>query len=316
LVISAVGENKLMPVEPDCKCKVINGRSGYVIDNSSWILGRVVRDFHNWSDVETRRKTTDVLAKRWSELKATNPKAERPSRAGLIVSIYEPSRNTPAGIPKRDVVHWSGTFTIVLQLAIATVPCGLHGDWTILSITVVGICLALATGSLPQWKREKWACRTGSNDTYVLTRGNGAQHAVVIIGNGKGLNLEDLAAGQVNMDSTLGTFTRVAVLILSFFWIILLITSAGVKEQTWFLLAVGGAGTLQNAFVAGWNRRPENFGIPLDFIKVFGDTKVMKTLLEVEGEYPRLGKSMCGEFFPGGLRDDEIKVWAQLERKS
>lgn len=33
---------------------------------------------------------------------------------------------------------------------------------------------------------------------YVLTKGNGAQYAIVILGNGRGPNLEDLAAGQIN----------------------------------------------------------------------------------------------------------------------
>merc|ERR1712093_866825 len=48
-VVSAIGENKLMPL-PDCACKVINGRTGYVRDNSSWIIGRIVRDFESWMD--------------------------------------------------------------------------------------------------------------------------------------------------------------------------------------------------------------------------------------------------------------------------
>jgi hypothetical protein len=48
-VVSAIGENKLMPV-PDCTCKVINRRTGYVRDNSSWIIGRIVQDFESWID--------------------------------------------------------------------------------------------------------------------------------------------------------------------------------------------------------------------------------------------------------------------------
>ena len=39
------GENKLMPPTPDCASKVINGKNGYVRDNSSWIVRRLVRDF-------------------------------------------------------------------------------------------------------------------------------------------------------------------------------------------------------------------------------------------------------------------------------
>lgn len=315
-VVSAVGENKLMPGDPDCKCKVINGKSGYVIDNSSWILGRIMRDFHIWSDAATKQKTAEILNKKWIELKVQDSGAKRPTRAGLIVSMYKPSTDRLAGVPKRDFVYWSGIFTIAFQLGIATIPCGLFGDWSILMITASGICLALATGLLPQWKKEKWACRTQSNDTYVLTRGNGAQHAIVILGNGNGLNLEDLAAGQNNMDSSANIFTRVAVLGLSSLWILLLTTAAGLKKNTWFLIAVGGIGILQNVLAAGWARRPENFGIPLHFVNVFGHERVMKTLLEIEKEYPGLGKSLLAEFFPGRLRDDEIEAWKQVEQKA
>jgi hypothetical protein len=298
-VVSAVGENKLMPVDPDCKCKVINGKTGYIIDNSRWILGRIVRGFHIWSDATTKQKTAEILDEKWIALKVQDSRAKRPTRTGLIVPIYKPSTDRPAGVPKRDFVYRSGILTIVLELGIAAVPCGLFGDWSILMLTVSGICLALATGLLPQWKREKWACQTQSNDTYVLTRGNGAQHAIIILGNGNGLNLEDLAAGQNSMDSFANISTRVIVLGLSSLWILLLTTAVGLKKNTWFLLAVGGIGILQNALAAGWARRQENFGIPLHFVNVFGHKRVMKALLEIEKEYPGLGKSVLGEFFLG-----------------
>jgi hypothetical protein len=47
-LVSAAGENKLMPPTPDCASKAINGKNGYVRDNSSWILGCLVRDFDKW----------------------------------------------------------------------------------------------------------------------------------------------------------------------------------------------------------------------------------------------------------------------------
>jgi hypothetical protein len=64
--------------------------------------------------------------------------------------------------------------------------------------------LCFDMGSLTQWRVEKWACRrlTGrSKKNFVLTRGNGAQHAIVIISDGRGLDLEDLATGFENLDA-------------------------------------------------------------------------------------------------------------------
>ena len=40
--------------------------------------------------------------------------------------------------------------------------------------------LSYATASLPQWSKEKWACRHKSNKTVIRTGGNGSQLAMVI----------------------------------------------------------------------------------------------------------------------------------------
>jgi hypothetical protein len=203
---------------------------------------------------------------------------------------------------------------MLIQLGIAAIPCALFGDWNVFIITTIGSLLVLVTGLLPQWGQEKWACRRNSNDTYVLTRGNGAQHAIVILGNGHGLNLEDLAAGQTNMDSSANLLTRVVIFILSVLWVLLLITAAGLKSNTWFLLAVGGLGILQNIVVAGSAMVPEHFGVYLQLVKVIGRPKVMDTLLDVEKEHSGLGRSMLGEFFPGGLRAEEEAKWTLPEQ--
>ncbi|KAJ5765645.1 hypothetical protein N7520_005204, partial [Penicillium odoratum] len=268
-LVSAVGENKLMPQDPDCKCIVINGKS------------TILRDFDEWSDQRTKKKIKEILDEKWKKLKAKRLDAEMPTRAGLVVTIYEPSVTKPSGIGERDVIYWSGLLVLVVQLGVAAIPCGLFGDWGILLITVSGNALAIATGLLPQWKKEK---------------GNGAQHAIVILGNKHGLNLEDLASGQSNLDASANQTIRALLL-----------------KNTWFLLALGAIGIVQNIFVAGWNRRPESFGIPLDFVKVLGKPEVMDTLFEIEEKYGGLGRSMLSVFFPGKLRRDDIKKWAKFE---
>jgi hypothetical protein len=96
---------------------------------------------------------------------------------------------------------------------------------------------------------------------------------------------------------------------------LLLVTAAGLKTNTWFLLAVGGIGIAHNIFVAGANRRPENFGIPIDFVQVIGHPKAMRTLLELESKYKGLGKSLLAEFFPGGIRAHETQQWDELENR-
>ena len=313
-LVSAVGENKLLALDPDCKCKVIHGQSGYSKDNSSWIIGRIVRDFPHWRHPNVEAKTVEVLSQRQEQFRAKDPNAKLPPIAGLVVSIYQPNLTVKAGRVERDLIYWIGIPVMVVQLGIAAIPCGLFGDWGILLITGCGIALSLATGLLPQWAKEKWACRPNAKHSFILTRGNGAQHAIVVLGNGHGFNLEDLASGQSNIVVVTNTLTRIALLALAALWILLLITAAGQKTNTWFLLAVGGIGILQNIYVAGAPRNPENFGIPLEYVTVFGDASVIETLFQVEEQYKGIGRSLVGEFLPGELREHEKIRWKTLER--
>lgn len=322
-LVSAIGENKLMPPS-DCVCTVINGRTGYVRDNSSWIIGRIVRDFESWMDDgkrdgRIRTHLRGMLDQRWEKDRLAAEKKKtgswkdvaRPSQAGLCVSIYKAAHARP-GYPGYDLVYYIGFATTLFQLGIAGIPCGVFGDWGILLVTVSGILLSFATGSISQWSKEKWACRCNSEKTVILTRGNGSQHAIVIIGDGKGLDLEDLAAGPTNVDVSASYKTRIVVTLLAALWILLLITAASIKQNTWFLLAIGGIGILQNSFVAGSSRFPKAFGVPLIFDNVIGKPKVMDTLFAVEGAYPHVGRSMLDTFFPGELRQEEERKWHKL----
>lgn len=319
-----------MPL-PDYTCKVINGKTGYVRDNSSWIIGRIVRDFEGWMDEGKKggpiRKQLDrMIEERWRmDKNAAESKAidlgkpleptTKPLQAGLCVSVYKAEKAQP-GYPGYDLIYFIGFATIFVQLGIAAIPYGVFGDWGILLVTICGIILSLASGSLSQWSEEKWACRKESRKTVILTRGNGSQHAIVIVSDGEGLDLEDLAAGPMNVYASTSKWTRAAIIILAVCWILLLITTAGIKQNTWFLLAIGGIGILQNIYVAGQMRFPDAFGVPLKFEGVIGEIKVMKTLFAVEGKYPRLGKSLLDTFFPGKLRPDEYQKWEEFERKA
>lgn len=311
-----------MPVV-DCACKVINGRNGYSRENTSWVIGRIVRDYEEWMNPEIRQHVASMIEKKVRErIKAgegLDAKLVKPSRSGLCVSFYRWG-DSGIGRPGRDVVYYSGFVVMVLQLSIAAIPCGLHDDWAILLVTVCGIILSLVTGSVPQWANEKWACRMlrpGSEKMVVLTRGNGSQHAIVVLSDGWGLDLEDLSVGSTNLDVSVHSGTRIIFSILAVFWILLLITAAGITTNTWFLLAVGGIGILQNIIVAGARRSPAALGVPLVYEGVIGETRVMQTLYAVDRKYKGLGRSMRQTFFPGvHLTDDEEKEWETLASRA
>lgn len=234
-------------------------------------------------------------------------------RAGLCISVFEASPSAEAGVPIRDIYLFSGYAVALVQLGIAAIPWGVWGQWEIFAITAGGTILAFTTGSLPRWKVERWNCRRNSKKTFVLTRGNGSQHAIVVNGGGRGLDLEDLATSG-DAAGPLGS-TGFATLGLTALWIALLVTVSGIKNYTWFLVAVGALGMIHTTVIAGAPRRPDWFGIPLQFRQVFAEPTVMDALKATEIKYPGLGRAMLLTFFPGGLRQEDDSWWSDARER-
>ncbi|KAM3477182.1 hypothetical protein MY8738_006566 [Beauveria namnaoensis] len=284
---AAVGEIKLMP-RPDYACQVINTDSRQVTTNCSWVIGRILRDYEFWMDNRVRESVHAAIQSSWESSMQRGRDIPKPTRVGLCVSIYKADgQRRGAG---RDFPYWSGVGIISIQLIVAVVALAVSGDWSILLVLASGTLLALSTG-------------------------NGSQHAIVIIGNDKGLDLEDLAMGLDGPRRVPASLTaRITVMVLALLWLFLLITATGIKQHTWYILAIGFLGILGNTHIAGANRRPEMQGIPLIYEGVICETKVMATLLKVEKEYPKCGICMVDMFFPGKLRPIELEEWAALDQ--
>ncbi|THV03993.1 hypothetical protein K435DRAFT_817067 [Dendrothele bispora CBS 962.96] len=271
-----VGDGRLMP-PPDYPTRAINAENGYGRDNKSWVLGRLARDFEY----------------------------PLPDDVGLSVTVFEAAQGEIAGVPSIDWFWISGFIVIILQLGIAVIPWKTSQDWGIFVMTASGTALSLFTGMLPQWSSEKWAARRSSKKAVCLTGGNGKRHVMVIIGNGCGLDLEDLAAAE-----TAFWFTQLICSIMALLWIIFLINVTALKENAWYLLAVGSVGMIQNVIVAGARREIGTSGIHLERIEEFRQEKVMDVLMDVECAYKSVGKSLVAEFFPSDLRPAEDLWWS------
>ncbi|CZR57981.1 uncharacterized protein PAC_07871 [Phialocephala subalpina] len=295
--LASVGEVKLMPSATESPCLVITAKNGYFRSNSSWVISRVLSDYESWMDPAVRTRLEKMLDERqhYMRLKTRKgTKVPRPRQTGLCISIYEPSKAQTAGEPAHDLVYWTGLGVAVLQLVTAAIP--------------IEACLNGET-------RNGLAARSSQN-TYVLTRGIGAQHAIVILGNGRGLNLEDLAvAGQIRYACS-DAVTRTCLAGISALWVSLLVTAAGVKTNTWFLLAVGGIGIVQNVLVAGCRRDPSALGVHLEFREVIGEMTAMDALIALEDKYTKVGRSLLPIFFPGKLLPEEVARWDALKAKA
>lgn len=306
---------------PDSPSIVVNCNNGNIRDNHSWVLGRLLRDHESSHEVDK-------------------------SQVSIRIDIFA-SKPIKAN-PDIDIKWVIGWIVVLLQQIIAVVPWIKDGDWSIFLVTISGTLGALVSGALPQWIDEKWPnIRLQLNNQKIvsLTRGNGHRHVMVIIGSGVGWDFEALATAA----GTSRQETRFICSILTVWWTLLLITVSGIKENTWFLIGVGGLGMLQNIYAAGAIRASGALNVHLrpyepcpciigyrngSSAKILDDTDsdeeaaaetlnpydgtikgVMEALKALETELPKAGASLLGVFFPGGLRYEGERLKLNRDKK-
>jgi len=114
--------------------------------------------------------------------------------------------------------------------------------------------------------------RKNTQKNFVMTKGPGYGDAILILGNGFGLDLDDIANEVSFRESKMRYRISIAVdLLLVILWTALLITTSGMQSNTWYLVCIGGIGMLQNIYIAGARRDPSAYGIHLVFDRVIAD---------------------------------------------
>ncbi|KAJ6186444.1 hypothetical protein N7519_007745 [Penicillium mononematosum] len=314
-------DGRLMPDTDMANTMVIAAGTGHVRTTSNWILGRLLRDMDDRDDSSAKNEQPHVPPSR-DDL----PTAETEKRLNhsmpwqaLRISVFEVVEEPDClhGVPHRDWLWFSGFIVITIQLVIAMLPWVFHGEWGTFLITAYGNFLALVGASLPQWKREKWSCPKQGGATVTITQGNGSRHAVVILGKkGVGLDLEILAQGTRTAPPSRSTRFAAGVLLVQ--WLGLLITAAGLKIDTWYLLGVGALGSLQNLIAAGAPRQPRALGVHIkDTGRPISGTRVAHVLKMAEEQYPGVGISLVPIFFPGSMRirEQDFAFWRDAQER-
>ncbi|KAN0082519.1 hypothetical protein V8E55_008314 [Tylopilus felleus] len=249
-LITTLNGGTLMP-QPEIPCLVVNANNRYEFVLSRWATDRhfKVKQIVDAAQENDRRKDRNV-------------NVPRRNKAGLCISVYSCSR--PAGKPVHDFVYYSGFIIALLQLAISSIPFGISSDWVPFLLTFFGI------------KEKKWEAPL-SKKWVILTRGNGAQHTIVINSEKGSMDFEALAA----LEPT--------------------------AQHAWYLIAVGSIGMAYNVYVAA-------LGIHLNYIECFADRKVMRALQAVETKNLGVGTSMLPTFFPGELCPEEQSFWDKQKK--
>ncbi|EPS35393.1 hypothetical protein H072_11232 [Dactylellina haptotyla CBS 200.50] len=334
-LMAVFGNGSLMP-EPDTNIIVVNTANGYVRENNSWVLGRFFRDYEITLDKGG--------PKLWPE-KAPLATDGQERKVSLRIDILEVRSSIDP--PAVDMTWYIGWVVIAVQLGIAAIPWGLWGDWLIFLVTAAGTLFSLLSSSLPQWISEKWAWRRlWKPKTLVLTRGNGNLYAIALVCRPGDPDIEALASARAETKP----FTRPMFLVLTVFWMLLLITVSGIQDDRWFLIAVGGIGMLQNMWAASCVRSPSTLGLHLkpyeprsiiigyqtdravgkpkdeDRMKITGEefmpeikenkdiSDVMGAIMEAEKVVPGLGASLVPIFFPGNIGYDEGPLYNNREK--
>jgi len=277
-IMSVFDDGNLLP-PPEAEIVVIDILSGRTIRNQSWVLWRLFRDL--------------VF--------------ETPSKGPLrIFQLADGAGELPV-----ERVDYLFLFFLPAQLITASIPWWRGGNWLVFGITAIGTVLAIATGSLPQWKKQKFDARPNNKGQgYILTQEPG-EIAFLFIpapGRSSGLRITDMAINRYRGSQ----LTRVVIPVLSVCWVCLLLTVGGLERDTWYLFAVGALGMVQNITAACFQRRGDAHGIPFKEIVVWGGRA--SCLKQAEHEFPGAGLCLVNKYpSDTDLNEDEKRYWREAE---
>ncbi|KAJ3551231.1 hypothetical protein NPX13_g11415 [Xylaria arbuscula] len=317
------GEGRLLP-PTDYPVKVFNLGSGYYRVNKNWLIGRIVRDHE-----------------------ATMSKKDLFDDSAIRIAVFESMPLSQRGTlsSHHNTRYLLGAVVMIVQLVIAAIPAirTQGNEWGILAITGFGTVLSLVMGSLPQWWAEKMPSNQSSKKVFALTSGNGSRDIMIIEGEGRCLDLEELATmdspRNKGLWSKMETMSvprpdlkgRVAKMILgrplgflitqcacafeAVGWFLILISLAGIRSHTWCLVVIGLIGSVHNAKLADLTRDPKSYNLPLKLLDTISTHKTMDGLMDLEVTHA-CGEALLPEFFPGKLCPDEEEWWGEKERRS
>ncbi|KLU91115.1 hypothetical protein MAPG_09638 [Magnaporthiopsis poae ATCC 64411] len=335
-LIGVVGDGRLLP-PPDFSVRVFNLDSGYSRENKNWVIGRILRD-HEVSIVRAVGCEAGVHIAIYEAVSRGEPGIgfwtsfpyDRLHLFGLAAMVVQFGI---AAIPATLYNDW----TILLVLAVGTVLALLHGalpqwraeklpdrqhSWGTFGLTTgngsrdimvvkdLGRCLNLeelaATGtprsSLP-WRKFRKV--PASIQAAAASPGSSGNSNNTFFRRANTL----LPVAKPVRGIPLGFWYTCAVTIFgSIAWMFLLVTVTAVRENRWYLLAVGGIGVFQNGITAAVARPPKSRNLPLKLVDIITAKKTMDGLMDLQDAHG-CGWHLVGEFFPGELKAEEDAWW-------
>ncbi|KAI0367089.1 hypothetical protein BV20DRAFT_970961 [Pilatotrama ljubarskyi] len=276
-----------LPVES--ATTVINAKSGYARRNRSAVLEHLL---HSHS--------------------------QEPVRGSLTVTFLYTSQRP--GAPAKDAISYAAIAAITIQLVGAGIlPILGVASQRVFAVTAAGILLSTAAGTVLRRQQQKELCSARDvhpdrREVACITSGNGSADAVVIVSEGGGVRIEDLAAGRAG---GLGFAPTLGVGVLLALWtIVLLALTTLERSDAWSMLALSGVGAAYTAYAARKWRSSAALGFNFsgETKKVVRADKVMEVLMKAEEIETGVGSALLPIFFPGQLRVEEELWWAERKQ--
>ena len=331
-LMSILGDGRLLPA-PDHPVKVFNLVTGYVRENRHWVVGRILRDHERRLGREFRLSGNGVritvfeavASKRkrntfpygWMHVFGVGVMAVQLGIAAVPIGLYRDWGIMLITAGGTALALWFGSLE---QWRVEKLPnrqrsegvfalTSGNGARDIMVIKGMGNGLDLeewATTDTPRnggpWEKLLAEKRRGGLGFLRMRTGEG-ERARMREGSFVWRSRDYVNGVPVGFVSTFVVCVTQSVL-----WLLLLITVAALKSNTWFLVAIGALGMFQNGMVAAWERRPEDRGLVLERKDVILTKKVMDGLMDLEAQHG-CGLALVREFFPGKMLPDEEAWW-------
>ncbi|KAI1743091.1 hypothetical protein F4680DRAFT_410978 [Xylaria scruposa] len=328
-LVGIIGDGRLLP-PPDCPVKVFNLRSRYCRDNRNWVIGRIVRDMEAYMSRTEPNTAGGIRISVWEAQENPNRHTKHSYNTihalGLVVTILQ---LVIASIPLICYGDWGilfvtgvGTFLAIVagalpQWRVEKLPNRQHSESNFALTTGNGsrdIMIVIGRGNCLDLE-ELCSQETPRNGTPWEKFGQEKLSSFAKPREGVGgFSIFHRTGTQIMNARTIwglpsGFWLTLSICVVqSITWLIILIASAALCENAWFLISVGVLGMFQNAYLAAVERSPRHRNLPLQHVETIMTRKVMDGLMDLQVSYG-FARPLVSEFFPGPLREEEAAWW-------
>ncbi|RDX53788.1 hypothetical protein OH76DRAFT_1150239 [Lentinus brumalis] len=299
------------------RAQAIPSSGGFCLEWPCYFVSLLTRDHappaHDWPSTVINVKTGYARTNRSATLEhLLQSHASKPTSRGLTLTFLYTSQ--VPGLSGGDVVGWSGVAMMLVQIGAAWMLGRVGASQKVYLFVSAGVYLSMLGSMTLLYHRKKQlgsarVVPENQREVVCITSGNGSTDAIVVVTEGGGAKLEDIAAARAG---GLGTGRSIFVGMLIVAWMVLLLAFNQLSVvDAWCVLGVCALGTAHATFLARTWRSGKGLGFKFaeERTTVVHADKVMTALMMAEEVEEGVGSALLPVFFPGSLRPKEEEWW-------